>query len=335
MEHKLNRQKERSVYFDWMRIIAAIAVIAIHCCGKGSLGVTSFEWRTINFYNCLVQWAVPVFVMISGSLFLSRHRSVRQIWIRNISRLVTAFLFWSALYAAVGYDSDRGPKGFVLDLITGHYHMWFIYMIAGLYMVVPFLEKIAADRTLTSYFLLLGFIFTFIIPSVIQLISVFAPGPAGHLNTVINHIDDLYLIKADSEYDLAYEIVEETLPPEPEYAYNFTEAEEDWLLRMGMAEAGDQGIYGIALVMRVCLNRVEDSGWPSTIEGVITQPGQYSTWPGPIQNCTPSAECYEALEWIRNGWDESYGAEYFCMYYLDFSSWAEYIFSYGDHHFYR
>ena len=133
----------------------------------------------------------------------------------------------------------------------------------------------------------------------------------------------------------AYEIVEETLPPEPEYAYYFTEAEEDWLLRMGMAEAGDQGTYGIALVMRVCLNRVEDSGWPSTIEGVITQPGQYSTWPGPIQNCTPSAECYEALEWIRNGWDESYGAEYFCMYYLDFSSWAEYIFSYGDHHFYR
>lgn len=136
----------------------------------------------------------------------------------------------------------------------------------------------------------------------------------------------------------AYEpIVEETEtePPEPEYAYYFTDYEEDLLLRMGMAEAGDQGTYGIALVMRVCLNRVEDPGWPSTIEGVITQPGQYSTWPGPIQSCTPSAECYEALDWIRNGWDESYGAEYFCMYYLDFSSWAEYIFSYGDHHFYR
>ncbi len=128
------------------------------------------------------------------------------------------------------------------------------------------------------------------------------------------------------------EVVEET---EPEYVYAFSPYEEDLLLRMGMAEAGDQGTYGIALVMRVCLNRVANPSWPSTIEGVITQPGQYSTWPGPIQNCTPSAECYEALEWIKNGWDESNGAEYFCMYYLDFSSWAQYLYSYGDHHFYR
>ncbi len=136
-----------------------------------------------------------------------------------------------------------------------------------------------------------------------------------------------------------YEVVEETEaetnPPEPEYVYEFSSYEEDLLLRMGMAEAGDQGVYGIALVMRVCLNRVANPSWPSTIEGVITQPGQYSTWPGPIQSCTPSAECYEALEWIKNGWDESYGAEYFCMYYLDFSSWAQYLYTYGDHHFYR
>ena len=189
-EISASEKRVRIVYLDILRIIAILGVMMIHISGHhwSRVDIYSHSWSVFNFFDGISRWAVPVFVMISGSLFLSRHHSVRQIWTRNIPRLVTAFLFWSALYAAVGYDSDRGPKGFVLDLITGHYHMWFIYMIAGLYMVVPFLEKIAADRTLTSYFLLLGFIFTFIIPSVIQLISVFAPGPAGHLNTVINQL---------------------------------------------------------------------------------------------------------------------------------------------------
>ena len=59
---------KRTPYFDKLRIIAIIAVVTIHCCGKDTLSVGSFDWNVINAYNCLVQWAVPVFVMISGAL---------------------------------------------------------------------------------------------------------------------------------------------------------------------------------------------------------------------------------------------------------------------------
>ena len=207
-EISANEKKERVVYLDILRIIAILGVMMIHISGHhwSRVDINSHAWSIFNFYDGISRWAVPVFVMISGSLFLSRHHSVRQIWSRNIPRLVTAFLFWSALYAAVGYDPDRGLKGFILDLITGHYHMWFIYMIAGLYMVVPFLEKIAGDRKLTSYFLLLGSVFTFIIPSVIQLISVFAPGPAGHLNTVLAQLGVTLAVGYSVYYMLGYRL---------------------------------------------------------------------------------------------------------------------------------
>ena len=180
----------RIIYLDVLRIFAILGVMMIHISGHqwSRVGIDSPEWSVFNFYDSISRWAVPVFVMISGALFLSRHHSVRQIWSKNIPRLITAFLFWSAVYAAIGYDPERGAKGFLLDLIMGHYHMWFIYMIAGLYMIVPFLEKITRDRNLTRYFLLLGSLFTFIIPSVLQLLTVFEPGPAGHLNTILSQL---------------------------------------------------------------------------------------------------------------------------------------------------
>lgn len=204
----VNAEQIRIIYLDILRIIAILGVMMIHISGHqwSRVGIDSPSWSVFNFYDSISRWAVPVFVMISGALFLSRHHSVRQIWSRKMPRLVTAFLFWSALYAAIGYDPERGAKGFLLDLIMGHYHMWFIYMIAGLYMVVPFLEKITRDRNLTTYFLVLGSVFTFILPSVIQLISVFEPGPADHLNTLLSQLGINLVIGYSVYYVMGYRL---------------------------------------------------------------------------------------------------------------------------------
>ena len=43
------------------------------------------------------------------------------------------------------------------------------------------------------------------------------------------------------------------------------------------AEAGNQSQYGQRLVIDTILNRVDDSDFPCTIYGVITQPNQYVT----------------------------------------------------------
>lgn len=110
----------------------------------------------------------------------------------------------------------------------------------------------------------------------------------------------------------------------------FTDRERDLLLRVMMCEAGNQGATGQALVGRVVLNRVNSSRFPGSIEAVLFQPGQFST-ASYLYRYEPNTDCYEALEFLENGWDESQGALYFCT--TSFS-WATYLFTYRAHNFF-
>lgn len=113
----------------------------------------------------------------------------------------------------------------------------------------------------------------------------------------------------------------------------------EMLMKIAMAEAEGESVEGKALVMLVVLNRVWSDAFPDTIEEVIFQPRQFTpAVPGGRYYTTePDAECYEALELVLSGWDESYGALYFesCA----GSSWhsrnLEFVFEFGNHKFYR
>ncbi len=109
--------------------------------------------------------------------------------------------------------------------------------------------------------------------------------------------------------------VETTVPEEttlPEI-YHFTEEEERLLLKIGMAERGEAGCTEcIALVMRTVLNRVESPRFSSSIRGVIYAQDQFTpVADGTFEEVQPNERCYEALEMIRGGWDESQGALYY------------------------
>ncbi len=93
-------QPQRIAYFDVLRILATFAVIVLHLSAQhwADTDVYSRAWQAFNLYDSAVRWAVPVFVMISGALFLSGSQSIGHILKKNVSRLVTAFIFWSALY---------------------------------------------------------------------------------------------------------------------------------------------------------------------------------------------------------------------------------------------
>ena len=96
-------QPQRIAYFDVLRILATFAVIVLHLSAQhwADTDVYSRAWQAFNLYDSAVRWAVPVFVMISGALFLSGSQAAsRHILKKNVSRLVTAFIFWSALLRA-------------------------------------------------------------------------------------------------------------------------------------------------------------------------------------------------------------------------------------------
>lgn len=118
----------------------------------------------------------------------------------------------------------------------------------------------------------------------------------------------------------------------------FSDNEESLLLRIGMCEASGESVECIANVMRTVLNRVEDDYFPDSIYDVLYQRGQFTpVSSGWIDTVQPSKKCYEALEMIKSGWDESQGALYFES--CDGNSWhsrnLEYLYNYGNMRFYK
>ena len=59
---------------------------------------------------------------------------------------------------------------------------------------------------------------------------------------------------------------------------NLTDYEKELICRITFREAGNQCIEGKRAVMEVILNRVLCPLFPNTVEGVLSQPGQFSTW---------------------------------------------------------
>ena len=189
----------RTIYFDYLRVFATFAVIILHLSARYwySADVNGFQWQTFNFYDSIVRWCVPIFVMISGSLFLSRDIPLKTIYSKYILRMCTAFLFWSVVYAVF---VNAGITGRIAAVITGHYHMWFILMIIGLYMCIPFIKPIVQDEKRTKYFLLLSFIFTFVILEAVAIMRDFGTLTIVRASEALNSVSIGFTMKIVSGY---------------------------------------------------------------------------------------------------------------------------------------
>ena len=184
-EHSTRR---RVIYFDILRIVAIFFVVFVHLAAQhwADVDVSSRAWFAFNLYCTTGKWSVPIFVMISGALFLGRDVSISSILKKNVARIATAFLFWSGCYALVYLVFRHAPLSVVLSqFITGHYHLWFLYMIVGLYLLIPLLRPIVQNETLTRYFLLLAFVFTFLLPQLALFTSFVSYEVSAIIHTVI------------------------------------------------------------------------------------------------------------------------------------------------------
>ena len=132
--------------------------------------------------------------------------------------------------------------------------------------------------------------------------------------------------------------------PEPTYtsmihSYDWDGEDERMLAKIAMAEAEGESVEGKALVILVVLNRVWSDEFPDSIEEVIFQKNQFSPVAegGRYWTTEPDAGCYEALELVMGGWDESQGAFYFESTGKDgwHSRNLEFLFEFGGHRFYR
>lgn len=169
----VNRQS-RIEYFDFLRIIATYAVIVIHIFAPllYSISIKTVDWQIINICNSLSRWSVPIFFMISGTLFLGSNRDIKTIMKKNVLHIITAFCFWSFLHSAVSFLRGNSTlTEAIIACFLGHYHMWFLYAIVGLYLVVPILRKLVESQEITRLFLILSLLFGSVLPQIAHCIG--------------------------------------------------------------------------------------------------------------------------------------------------------------------
>lgn len=164
--------KKRIVYIELLRIISCFSVVLLHVCGQffNDYSAESVQWKEINIIDSMTRWSVPVFVMISGAVLLGRKYSAEKIR-KSILRFAGIYVVWALVYAIYEFACGSRLKDVFSTVVLGDTHMWFIPMIAGLYLLIPLLDKIVENKRLTEYFIALALFFAVIIPTIINALS--------------------------------------------------------------------------------------------------------------------------------------------------------------------
>ena len=151
---KNNNKPLRIYYFDILRIVSSFFVVLIHVSAKyyANSNINSNNWKIAYYYNGVSRFGVPVFLMISGALFLSREVSFSKILKKYIGRLLTKLIFWSFIYSIyITNLSIKNIQILIINFVLGNYHFWFIMVIIELYLITPFLREIIKKEDLLNF----------------------------------------------------------------------------------------------------------------------------------------------------------------------------------------
>ena len=168
--------KEKTASLSILRVLACFGVVLLHC-AYGAVSPYAESSRqyimAMSLRNC-VMCSVPIFVMVSGALLLQpgREMSLSKIFKKYILRMVWTLLIFSALFYAfdLALGTDKTPFEALLSVYTGEgwAHLWYLYLMIGIYLLLPFYRMIAKNSSKTElvYLLLVYFVFLSLIPLV-------------------------------------------------------------------------------------------------------------------------------------------------------------------------
>ena len=195
------QSRSRLVWVDVLRLVAMLMVIAGH--SVDIYNATPQEDPMNGFWGAfigsLMRPSVPLFAMMTGLLLLPIGQSAGDFYRRRIPRVLFPMLFWSVIYylipaltGVMGLDksiisvlypfefspsqewSEAARNIAMIPLTFNGYttHMWYLYMLIGLYLFMPFFSAWVEknDHTLIrTYIILWGC--SLMLPYLSQLLS--------------------------------------------------------------------------------------------------------------------------------------------------------------------
>lgn len=179
----MTQKRDMLIWPNWLRAIAIIAVVATHIAAEiVIINTPSISWHIANLWICFSRFCVAAFLMLTGSFLLSKDKNIeiRPFLRKRLSRVVYPFLFWSLFYyiyniysyCQLGRLTDLSS---FLNLTTENilsgtsYQLWYVYMLIGVYLAIPLLNKwikVVTERDLLYFFILwiIGFCIKILAP---------------------------------------------------------------------------------------------------------------------------------------------------------------------------
>lgn len=151
----------RDYRLDLLRIIAASIIVLRHSPMPGS--APGMVMMGISYFT---EPGVGLFFMISGALLLNNTYRLGDLIKRRFSKILFPTLFWTVFYLVVSWIEAPLTLSESVKIVMsipfsaqGHGILWFMYALAGLYLLTPILSKwlsSVSKREVEFYLLLWG-----------------------------------------------------------------------------------------------------------------------------------------------------------------------------------
>lgn len=150
---------KRESNLDALRVLSSIMVVMLHVSASYvtlNIEDPNFYFTVGNLFDSMTRTSVPIFVMLSGAFILdnSENREYITFYKKTYKNIVIPTVKWSFLYfgysmalqfaASLLTHKEANYLLPILNWIKGSpfYHMWYMYMIIGLYIITPFLIRL-------------------------------------------------------------------------------------------------------------------------------------------------------------------------------------------------
>lgn len=137
-----NNILKRENNLDLLRIIATFVVIIDHI-GMNDVGYIYFIFS---------KWGVPLFLMLSGAFILKKKIEPIIFYKKAFKKLGIPLIIFSIIYMIILLIKSYHYMGFNISILNApivallkgepYYHLWYMFMLIGLYGVVPLLQII-------------------------------------------------------------------------------------------------------------------------------------------------------------------------------------------------
>lgn len=180
----------REVWIDWLRVAACFMVMVVHATepfylgGQGALILTKTDAIWASFFDSFVRACVPLFIVASSYLQFPLHYSTKEFFKKRAVRILVPFVLWTIVYALAYGEPVSNFKDLLLNFNYAAGHLWFVYMLCGIYLLMPLLSPWAEKVGKKELQVYLGiWLFTTLIPLIRDWVSA-APlaityGPTG------------------------------------------------------------------------------------------------------------------------------------------------------------